>query len=256
MRDVELRLEGLDGIEVWIEDIVASGDFMGCTEEECGPDDPCCNSCSTEIGFRTERGFYAFDSLAGMAYGCNGDNCNPYRECIFGTPGQRIRVRAVVHVGDTSTVLQPLTWCEPSDAPRLGEATLAWQAPGGVAGTGPAAIATGDGLLRICGNVEGFEAGTTPANAPDFALTLPPSATDELFERWDATPLADLPHEGIPADCYGLVSVRRCAECEFEALSYNRATALEPEMDGVWQWFDAVTRALGARRSPSDYCRF
>jgi hypothetical protein len=256
MADIELRIEDLNGIEVWIEDILSAGDYLGCTEEECGDDDPCCNGCSSDIGFRTASAFYPFDSMAGFAHMCRGDNCNPYGECTIGMPGQRMRVRAVVQHFDDYIALQSLEFCEARGvAPRRPDAFMSWQSPGGFAGHGPALVVKGNGTALFWDYLAGFDPDTTP-EAPTWSLNLPPQAVGQLFERWSSMSTGELPHVGDEIDCYPQVYVNLCRGCEADLITYDDATQLEPEMEKVWLWFDAVTTAFGRMHFVRNYCRF
>lgn len=65
--------EQLVGQEISVLSVLSPGAGL-CTEAECGPDDPCCNSCGSAIGFPTVPDV----SLEGSdpnRFSCSGDSC-------------------------------------------------------------------------------------------------------------------------------------------------------------------------------------
>jgi hypothetical protein len=59
-----------------------------CTEVECPPDNPCCNTCFYTLGFQLDarRAFF----LSGAHSGCDGNSCRP--ECEAIEPGKIFQV--------------------------------------------------------------------------------------------------------------------------------------------------------------------
>jgi hypothetical protein len=118
---------------------------------------------------------------------------------------------------------------------------LAWEAPGGDAGTGPALVASGAGWLDTWNNVLGFVR-STPEKPPSNATgnyTLTRAQADDLFSRLAAVNASVLPHPSSATneiDPY--LYYRMCSDCETVKLSYVVASQLSPEMELVWLWFD------------------
>ena len=133
-------------------------------------------------------------------------------------------------------------------------AYLAWQAPGGVVGTGPAVVVSGAGWADTWNSVTQFPPETPPAS-PTGTYALTSAQTDDLFARVASVNLAALPHPGSWAECYPTLYYRACTGCTVVTLTYNLAAQLAPEMDPVWLWFDQV---LGGTTSanPRNYCSF
>jgi hypothetical protein len=128
---------------------------------------------------------------------------------------------------------------------------MVWQSPGGVAGWGPALRVTGDGTIRLWRMRTGFSL-DTPDPAPDRTVTVSGSDVDQLFDLWSMVNTRALPHTARGGDCYPSVSVRLCRSCTDASIRYTVPTALLPEMEMVWGWFDGV---LGVD-SPRRYCAF
>ena len=134
-------------------------------------------------------------------------------------------------------------------------AYLAWQAPGGFAGTGPAVAVCGRGWADTWTNVSSFPAETPPSSATG-TYTITSTQSDDLFTRLAAVNLASLPHASTTgAECYPALYLRTCATCAARTLSYNVAAQLVPEMEQVWLWFDQLLGASAAT-NPRNYCNF
>lgn len=134
-------------------------------------------------------------------------------------------------------------------------AYLAWQAPGGIVGTGPAVAVCGKGWADTWTNVSPFPVETPPSSATG-TYSLTSTQSDNLFTRLAAVDLASLPHATTTtAECYPYFYLRTCATCAAETLTYNVASQLVPEMEQVWLWFDQVLGATAAT-NPRNYCKF
>lgn len=137
--------------------------------------------------------------------------------------------------------------------PTYPTAYLAWQAPGGVAGTGPAVVVSGEGWADTWENVNGFSPERPPSSATG-TYTLTRAQTDDLFSRLASVSISSLPHPtSLGYECYPSLYLRLCEGCATTTLSYTAPQALLPEMDPVWLWFD---RLLGkaAWTNPRNYC--
>jgi hypothetical protein len=120
-------------------------------------------------------------------------------------------------------------------------AYLAWEVPGGMAGTGPVVVASGAGWLNTWDNVLGFVMDTpeTPPSNATGTHTMSRAQADDLFTRLAAVNLSVLPHpttQGMEA--YPYLYFRLCTACKPVTLKYNLASQLSPEMEPVWLWFD------------------
>jgi hypothetical protein len=251
-------LQSLNGQEVLIEGVLASGQ-PSCTERLCPVTEPCCNTCATRLGFVAERAFVPLEGLTAGAVGCTGDECSPLASCAPGWPGEPLRGRFLVNdpPGSRPPVLVLLEECPFPSPARRAQARLSWQAPGGIAGWGPALLVSGDGSLSLWEETFGFDPGEAPLLPPDALLALTPGAADELFARWQATDLSELPHEGgANAECYPLAWARLCDACDATKLEYDVPQQLAPEMERVWDWFDAVLVGRDARLRPRTFCAF
>jgi hypothetical protein len=134
-------------------------------------------------------------------------------------------------------------------------AYLAWEAPGGVAGTGPALMVTGSGWADTWDNIPAFSPETPPANSTR-AYTLTSAQTDDLFGRLASVNLASLPHTSSTwVECYVSFYFRTCTTCAPVKLSYGVPAQVAPEMDPVWLWFDGLLGAT-ASSNPRNYCNF
>jgi hypothetical protein len=132
-------------------------------------------------------------------------------------------------------------------------AYLAWTAPGGFAGTGPAVVVCGRGWADTWTSVSSFPVETPPSSATG-TYTVPTAQTDDLFTRLSAVDLASLPHATTTsAECYPALYFRSCATCAGKTLSYKVAAQLVPEMEQVWSWFDQLLGASAAT-NPRNYC--
>jgi hypothetical protein len=134
-------------------------------------------------------------------------------------------------------------------------AWLAWEAPGGAAGTGPAVVVGGSGFIDTWTNVAYFSPETPPSNAVSSA-TLTRAQTDDLFARIATVNLSSLPHTTSAwVECESMFYYRACQGCAAVTLKYNVPAQASPEMDPVWLWFDQV---IGATTSanPRNFCNF
>jgi hypothetical protein len=134
-------------------------------------------------------------------------------------------------------------------------AYLAWLAPGGFAGTGPAVVVCEKGWADTWTSVNSFSVETPPSSAVG-TYTFTTAQADDLFARLAAVDLASLPHTTtVSAECSPSLYLRTCAGCAAKTLSYNVAAQLVPEMEQVWLWFDQLLGASAAT-NPRNYCRF
>ena len=133
-------------------------------------------------------------------------------------------------------------------------AYLAWMAPGGFAGTGPAVAVCGRGWADTWTNISSFQAETPPSSATgNYTVSI--TQSDDLFARLAAVDLASLPHPTTGgAECYPSLYLRTCATCAAKTLTYSVAAQLLPEMEQVWLWFDQLLGAT-ATTNPRNYCR-
>lgn len=255
-----------DGDMVWIEGLVGTG-IIACTMMLCGEANPCCNNCSTSLGIRTDEAFYALDWIMHPLLQCRGTDCVEIETCIGPSPGEWIRVSAHVALPDDDSITFVIhEFCASEAVPRRPDAYLAWQAPGEFAGTGPAITVRGSGEVKMWDNIDDFVPADGPEQEPRTTYVLSESSVDELFSRWEATDTSSLPHTTEWANCFPSVWVRLCTdegsdECEPTEIGedYYRAEALEPEMEEVWRWFDAVLPAYGETphdNNPRGYCAF
>ena len=131
---------------------------------------------------------------------------------------------------------------------------LAWQAPGGIAGTGPAVVVRGPGSAKVWTSITDLANATLPP--ADSTYTLTSAQVDDLFTRLANTDLASLPHPTTTsAECYPALTYLLCSTCGPSSLSYNVAAQLAPEMEQVLLWFDQLLGA-SATTNPRNYCRF
>jgi len=132
-------------------------------------------------------------------------------------------------------------------------AYLAWQAPGGTAGVGPAVVVSGKGWADVWQRTYGFSPETPPSSATK-TYTLTSAQTDDLFARLAAINFSSLPHPGLQGwECYPRLYFRLCEGCTATTLSYPVPEALSPEMDPVWLWFEQVFGDYTYAK-PSFYC--
>ncbi|HEX7507543.1 MAG TPA: hypothetical protein VF550_12270, partial [Polyangia bacterium] len=134
-------------------------------------------------------------------------------------------------------------------------AYLAWLAPGGFAGTGPAVVVCGRGWADTWTTVNSFPPEVPPSSATG-TYTVTTTQADDLFSRLALVDLTSLPHATtIAAECYPTLYLRTCATCAATTLSYHVAAQLLPEMERVWMWFDQLLGASAAT-NPRNYCNF
>jgi hypothetical protein len=153
----------------------------------------------------------------------------------------------------------------PSDASRdssgaqYAAAYLAWEAPGGVAGTGPAIVVSGRGWADIWTQTPGFVRDTpeTPPSSPTQTYTLTAVEVDDLFARLASVDFTQLPHPSTSsAECYPALYLRLCTGCKYIKLNnYYAPSQLLPEMESVWAWFDQLLTASSSA-NPRNYCNF
>jgi hypothetical protein len=137
--------------------------------------------------------------------------------------------------------------------PSYPNAYLAWQAPGGVAGTGPAVVVGGQGWADTWENVKGFSPETPPSSATG-TYTLTRTQADDLFSRLASVNVSSLPHPTtLGYECYPRLYFRLCEGCATTTLNYPAPQALAPEMDPVWLWFDQLL-GKDAFTNPRSYC--
>lgn len=116
-------------------------------------------------------------------------------------------------------------------------AVMAWQSPGGVAGTGPAVLVEAEGATFMWRAVTEFDPFTTVPTA-DMVNRLPQPVANDLFVRWARVSQTGLPHGTVPFnECYPFVTVRLCATCDATTIRYSDPSQLSPEMAEVWAWF-------------------
>ena len=134
-------------------------------------------------------------------------------------------------------------------------AYLAWTAPGGFVGSGPAVVVCGTGWADTWTSVSSFPVETPPSSATGN-YSVPTAQADDLFTRLAAVDFAALPHATTAsAECYPSLYLRTCATCAAKTLSYKVAAQLVPEMEQVWLWFDQLLGASSAT-NPRNYCTF
>ena len=147
--------------------------------------------------------------------------------------------------------------CGASDGGTINYSTawLAWQAPGGAAGTGPAVVVGGSGFADTWDNVLYFSPESPPSSATGtYSLTR--AQADDLFARLASVSFAGLPHSTTTwAECESMFYYRACQGCTPITLSYIFPAQASPEMDSVWLWFDQLLGA-SATTNPRNYCNF
>jgi hypothetical protein len=70
---------------------------ISCTTAVCPPDNPCCNQCAYQLGFRLST--YRYIYFSGKYGGCSGNSCNA--ECQFLEPGKTYRVSGILRAPGT-----------------------------------------------------------------------------------------------------------------------------------------------------------
>ena len=238
-------------------------DQVGCTLIACVDAGPRDVSTPTDTGARVCRSNAecGFDQVCEYEPGCPGTGAGT---CV--SNGCQSLPVAPIYCGCDGREIQAVSACRPDRAysgmgrcpsadagpgRRHPDAVMVWQSPGGVAGWGPALRVTGDGTIRLWRLRTGFSL-DTPDPAPDRTVTVSGSDVDQLFDLWSMVNTRALPHTARGGDCYPSVSVRLCRSCTDASIRYTVPTALLPEMEMVWGWFDGV---LGVD-SPRRYCAF
>ncbi|WP_437521839.1 hypothetical protein WME79_29950 [Sorangium sp. So ce726] len=132
-------------------------------------------------------------------------------------------------------------------------AYLAWHAPSGSAGTGPAMVVSGAGWAATWANVADFSPETPPPGSTEtYSLTI--DTTDDLFLRLVGFPVASLPHgPAVSSECSSTLYYRLCDGCAVNTVTYNSPQGILPEVEGVWLWFDRIVGA-DAGANPRAYC--
>jgi hypothetical protein len=134
-------------------------------------------------------------------------------------------------------------------------AWMSWQAPGGVVGLGPALVVDATGRVQVWEAAPPFDPDVTPRTPPDATYNVGTSSANTLFSAWFALDASALPHTGVASECSGRVYVKMCPTCNMSiSLSYSSPTQLAPELNSVWQWFDAVLPASDNGAHPRNYC--
>jgi len=256
--EMHARIGELTDSNVWIQGVLTASP-PSCTLMECGEDNPCCNDCSSTTGFVAEGVFYplAMPPEASSLAGCWGDECNPFEGCHPVGFGRNVRLEVHIEIdasGRTGLVIQ--RFCQSPARERRRDAFLSWQSPGGFAGWGPAVVVAGDGKISGWQQVFGFPPDSPPYDDPHTVVSVPTAAVDELFGRWADTDIDDLPHGTVGAECYPTVYAKLCDDCLPDLINYSVASQLAPEMNAVWEWFDAVMHAHDARAGPRNFCDF
>jgi hypothetical protein len=136
-------------------------------------------------------------------------------------------------------------------------AYLAWEAPGGFAGTGPAVVVSGKGWADTWDNTPGFSSSPeTPPSSATGTYTLTRAQTDDLFARVALVNMSSLPHpSSLGYECSPRLYFRLCEGCTATTLPYAVPQELEPEMDPVWLWFDQFLGS-SAMTNPRNYCNW
>jgi hypothetical protein len=172
--------------------------------------------------------------------GCDGKTYS--NDCARNAAGMLKLSDGACGVSDGGTVTYTTAW-------------LAWQAPGGVAGTGPAVVVGGSGFADTWTNVPSFSPESPPSSATGtYSLTR--AQADDLFARLASVSFASLPHSTTSwVECSSMFYYRACEGCTPVTFSYVFPEQVAPEMDPVWLWFDQL---LGATASPNprNYCNF
>jgi len=147
--------------------------------------------------------------------------------------------------------------CAPRDggAQAYPTAYLAWQAPGGIAGVGPAIVVSGKGWAVAWQRTYAFSPETPPSD-PAESHTLTSEQTDDLFARLAAINMSSLPHDyATHSECYPNVYFRFCEGCTATTLKYGEPPQIAPEFDPVWVWFDQLLGSSSLTH-PYTYCNW
>jgi hypothetical protein len=138
--------------------------------------------------------------------------------------------------------------CEPEPL----QGYLLWLRPAGAAGTGPVLELLEDGSLRLWRNAMPFE----PHHASDwdYETALQPEQADELVRLLLDVDYSELPHEATFVECYPTLYFEG-PEGQLVDLDYGGAAAMLPEMQEVYDWFDALLDERAPEfAGPSSYC--
>jgi hypothetical protein len=144
--------------------------------------------------------------------------------------------QGATQAGDPATPATVAPVCCGGSAPDAG-ARLLWYWSGE---NGPGAVEIlGDGTAR------GWRG--TPfymSRAPDLSEQLPMADVAELFAILDAVPYEQIPHDAMPASCAMHGEVRTCSTCVERLVLYSYQSEVSPELDAVWEWFDALASPI------------
>jgi hypothetical protein len=135
-----------------------------------------------------------------------------------------------------------------------GQVYVLWQAPGGVAGTGPALELLEDGTLRLWEQTSALSARDTAGWDYEFALSFDEQL--EIVNLLSDVDYSALPHPGTGGECYPSYYFESTVQPSV-SLSYANASALQPELDAVYVWLDAFVAAHAPDYQswlPSTYC--
>jgi hypothetical protein len=149
----------------------------------------------------------------------------------------------------------------PGRPPLYPEARLLWQAPGGVAGTGPMLLVDGAGLARSWVNDRGNYNTDDPGWSRtdyDAAEQLGAEAANDLFERLTNIDYTNLPHPpAVWSECYPLFELAPCPTCERIRIEYSRGRDLNPEFWGIYNWMqERLCRIIPHDALPISYCEW
>lgn len=206
----------------------------------------CQSSADCPSGLRCEMPPGCGDSIVGRCVETQGCDMLPvvlrYCDCDGRTfegrggcaPDRRYRQRGPCPEADGGTADAA------SDVPedrRYFGAVMAWQSPGGVAGTGPAVLVEAEGAVFAWRATAEFAPFSMVPTA-DIVNRLPQPVANQLFARWARASVTGLPHGMVSFnECYPFVTVRLCSTCDATTIRYNHPSQLTPEMTEVWAWF-------------------
>jgi hypothetical protein len=77
-----------------------------CTESVCPPDNPCCNACYYQLGFRLDKSRSI--GFSGRYSGCSGNSCQS--SCPFLEPGDTYRITGVLHDQEGIISIEVRNW--------------------------------------------------------------------------------------------------------------------------------------------------
>jgi hypothetical protein len=201
------------------------------TRSDCGHDEECVFApMCPSAGGTCETALMCTEPVPFC--GCDGST---YLSCAANQP--------LMHAGEC--------W-HSTPATRYPGAVMVWEEHSGFAGTGRAIVVRSDGSVDAWASTQRFEPDMPPP-MPTTSMHLLPPQIDDLFGRWEMTMSAGLPHApgGTNLECDAELAVRTCADCPFTRIRYLTPAQLSPEMEPVFQWFDA--RSLGSL-APREYC--